>query len=67
MELTNKICFSVEKESRTYEFHLPAGAPYGEAYDAAFQFLAKVSEMAKEAAEAQKPQDKQEEVAAELV
>lgn len=52
----------VVKNEREYKFSIPLGAPYGEAYDAAFEALKKVIEMSSKAvAEAQKqaPQNAQ--------
>lgn len=51
MELKNLIHLSVVKNERTYELILPVNAPYGEAYDATFEFLKHISELAKQAAE----------------
>lgn len=42
MELKNKLSFEVTKNDRHYEFNIPAGAPYGETYDAIFTFLEKI-------------------------
>ena len=53
MEIKSFGTFNLEfqKEERVYRFTLPYGAPYGEAYDAAFQFLNKVLEMQNKAVE----------------
>ena len=37
----------VTKNDRLYQFFIPAGAPYGETYDALFQCLEDVTEMQK--------------------
>ena len=43
--------FVIEKNERNYEFTMPFGAPYGEAYDACHEMLGKIVEMSKEAQE----------------
>lgn len=51
MKQVANVIIEVEKEDRRYQFIMPVGAPFGEAYDAAFQALSAISEMAKNAVE----------------
>ncbi len=51
MELKSMIAIEIEKNDRVFSFLLPVGAPFGEAYDAAFEVLGKIIEMSKEAAD----------------
>lgn len=44
------IKLETEKNERSYEFIMEIGSPYGEAYDAAFEFLNHILEMSKDAA-----------------
>ena len=48
MELKSFISLEVTKDKNIYAFHLPTGATYGEAYDAAFEVLNKLMEMQQE-------------------
>lgn len=48
---------SMEKSERTYEFYMPIGSPYGEAYDAAFEMLQEITKMSQEAADKAKRED----------
>ena len=57
MELKNCIEFSVVKEDRVYTFHAPAGAPFGELYDAAFETLNEIVRLAQEAAQKAAPKN----------
>lgn len=41
----------VEKGERIYEFTMPIGSPFGESYDACFDFLQEITKMSKEAAD----------------
>jgi hypothetical protein len=52
----------VEKNERKFEFIMPIGSPYGEAYDAAFEFLNEIAKMTQEAAEAAERKTKEEAV-----
>lgn len=45
----------IEKNGRKYYFVLPNNTPIGEAYDAAYQFLVRLTELAKEITEKAKP------------
>jgi len=44
----------VKKGDNLYEFIMPVGSPFGEAYDSAFDFLQEISTMAKEAVDKSK-------------
>lgn len=50
------VTLEVEKNDRKYSFTMPIGepplgAPYGEAYDAAYEFLQEIVEMSQKAAD----------------
>ena len=47
----------VQKEDRKFVFLIPDGSKIGEAYDAAFEILQKISDLGKEAVEKAKPVD----------
>lgn len=67
MNLKSIIIAEVVKGENVYRFEMPVGAPFGECYDAAFQMLNKITELAKEAAANAKPAEpKAEDVTAEL-
>lgn len=51
MQLNNVVEIKIVKNDRAYCFYLPGGAPIGEAYDAAFETLQKITDLAKESAE----------------
>ena len=57
MDIKSFISVEVTKNERTYHFYMPVGAPFGEAYDAAFEVLNSITEMAKQAVEKAKPQE----------
>lgn len=56
MELVTKAYVSIDIKvgERMYQFYMPVGAPYGEAYDAAFSVSAKILELAKDAVDKSK-------------
>jgi len=58
MDLRSYVNMEVKKSDRTYHFFMPIGAPYGEAYDAAFETLVSITDMAKQARENARPKDK---------
>lgn len=55
MDALSTIVLKTQRNERTFEFIIPVGAQYGEAYDAAFEILMHVSKMAQTAAEQLKP------------
>jgi hypothetical protein len=55
MEITSAIIITTERNGRKFQFILPVGAQYGEAYDAAFETLTEISKMSQKAAEQLKP------------
>ena len=58
MDMKNCIEFSTVKgDNRVYTFHIPSGAPFGEMYDAAFEFLSQTISLAQEAAAKAAPQE----------
>jgi len=57
MDLKTNVTMIIQKGPRTYTFNMEVGSPFGEAYDAAFEVLNKVSEMSRQAVElASQPQ-----------
>lgn len=56
MDIKSTVVIEIKKNDNVYRFEMPVGAPFGECYDAAFQTLNKVSELAKEAADKMNPQ-----------
>ena len=54
------ICVPGESD-RVYRFELPVGAPFGEAYDAAFKVLKEILAMSNQALEAARPQESSDE------
>ena len=60
MDAKNIIAFDFEKEDRIYRLQMPAGAPLGEAYEAAASFLAEMVRMINEHAQASMPKDPKE-------
>ena len=59
MDLRSNVVIEIKKNDNVFQFVMPMGSPFGEAYDAAFQCLSKIIEMAKEAAEKAKPKDEE--------
>jgi len=57
MTIKSFIAIEVTKNDRLYQFFIPAGAPYGETYDALFKCLEDVSEMQKLSIEQAKSQN----------
>jgi len=60
MEKKSHIVFEVIKDDRTYMFHIPNGAPYGETYDALYTMLQEVLKLAKQALDSSKKVDETE-------
>jgi len=57
MVLKSIISLEETKNERTYILSIPAGAPFGEAYDVAHSFLQQIAAMSQEAAAKAKPAD----------
>lgn len=57
MNLKSYVDIEVTKGERTYHFLMPVGSPFGEAYDASFECLTNITELAKQAAEQAKPKE----------
>lgn len=55
MEMTSAIIITTKRNDRQFQFFMPVGAQYGEAYDAAFEVLTQISTMSQKAAEQLKP------------
>lgn len=54
-EVPPTVNIEIEKNGRKFYFVLPNNTPIGEAYDAAYQFLVRLTELAKEITEKAKP------------
>ncbi len=65
MEVRSVVEFFVEKNGRLYRFLIPAGSPFGEVYDAAFEVLGKVQQLAQDSLEKAKREEPQSENVAE--
>lgn len=52
----------IDKNEKPFYFEMPIGAPFGEAYDAAFDFLQEIIRMSKDAADRAKREEVTEEV-----
>ena len=57
MDIKSYVDVEIKKNDRVYHFLMPVGAPFGEAYDAAFESLTSITEMAKNAVEQAKPKE----------
>lgn len=55
MDQKGYVHLEVTKGEHNYAFVLPLGAPFGEAYDAAFQVLQQILKMAQDASEKASP------------
>ena len=62
MDIKSYIDLEIVKNDRTYHFFMPVGSPFGEAYDAAFEALTKITDLAKQAVETAKPKEAADEV-----
>lgn len=56
MNLKSILIIEIEKNDHKFQFSMPAGVSYGEAYDAAFKVLHQVLEMAKNVADQASPE-----------
>lgn len=57
MELKSMIALEFEKGGRTYRMELPNEAPLGEAYEAASNFMVKISDLIKDHANSLVPRE----------
>jgi hypothetical protein len=57
MNMKSTIDFEITKNDRVYRFNIPAGAPYGETYDAIFTFLEKILDQQKASIQSLKEQN----------
>jgi len=60
LKITSSVNIEIDKGDRKYVFSIPAGAPFGESFDAAFQAMEVVSgwhEKAKEKIKDSRPND----------
>ncbi len=55
METKTQVIIEVKKGDNTFSYHMPAGSPFGQAYDAAFEILQKLIEYSQKATETLKP------------
>lgn len=58
MEVKNNVVLEVSKDSHTFMFLMPVGAKIGDAYEACWECLQRISELATEAVDkAKKPSE----------
>ena len=57
MDIRSYIDVEVKKNEHVYHFLMPVGVPFGEAYDASFEVLTSITEMARNAAEQARPKE----------
>ena len=57
MELKQSIILEAIKNEFAFEFHMPNGASWGNAIDAAFEVIQKLHELSQQSAQAMKPID----------
>ena len=57
MNVKSFVTLEVIKNDHVFTFNMPIGVPYGEAYDAAYECLQNITELAQKAADAAKPQE----------
>lgn len=55
MDITQHISLQVNKGDFEFTFHMPNGATWGNAIDAAFEVLQKLNDLSKKSVEAMKP------------
>jgi len=63
MKLSSRIDMEVVSNENRYVFNMPLNAPAGEAYDAAFQVLEQILEMAKVTKDRMQKEEQKEEAA----
>lgn len=60
MELKSNVIMEVKRNEVIFRLELPYGAPLGDAYEAVFEMLGKIVEMAKESVDKSAPKAKDE-------
>jgi hypothetical protein len=60
METKTHIILEVKKGDNTFSYHMPAGSPFGQAYDACFEILQKLIEYSHKATETLKQPEAEE-------
>ena len=51
MDIRSHVVIEIKKEDHTFSFHMPLGAPFGKAYDAAYEVLQHIVDLSKKAAD----------------
>jgi hypothetical protein len=51
MPIETQVIINIKKGEREYTFTMPSGAPFGEAYDSAFEVLQEIVIFSKQAAD----------------
>ena len=59
MPLKTAISVEVTKNEHVYQFNMPLNVPLGEAYDAAFEVLREITDLAKKATENAQPKEEE--------
>jgi hypothetical protein len=57
METKQYVTFEIKKDDCLFSFHMPLGATWGQAIDAAFEFLQEAHKLAAKSAENMKPKE----------
>lgn len=59
MPLKTAVSIEVTKNEHVYEFNMPLGVPLGEAYDAAFEVLKELTDLARQATDKAQPKEEE--------
>lgn len=51
MDIRSHVVIEIKKEDHTFSFSMPLGAPFGKAYDAAYEVLQHIVELSRKAAD----------------
>ena len=57
MDVKTFVTIEIKKNDRVFSFNMPAGSPFGEAYDACYETLGHIIEFSKKAQEQAKQSD----------
>jgi len=59
MEIKEHFTLETKKGEQTFTFHMPKGATWGNAIDAAFDFLKHINELSQNAVQAMRPAEEE--------
>ena len=57
MDIKSHVIIEIKKDDHVFSFSMPLGAPFGKAYDAAYEVLHHIIDLSKKAAEQAKQAD----------